>query len=352
MDFNIQERLKNLSSEDKRKMKVLGIAGLVITLLFFLIFQVIFPSDEDKEVTEIEVPNAQEVQEYNSKLDAINNKNNNVAIEDDMNKYFEKQDLTDPLQQNIYSNEDKKVDSLMNVFENENKVSKGTFYSANTQSYTKGNVSQSQPQQRSYQRETNTYSNNHNNESVSYNSNYNNQPAERKLTADEQAELRRQKRLEQLRGTNQSSQVSNQKTSTVQAVIRGSQNLKNGQSIALNNTQDMFINGVKIPKNTYIYGNVNFSSNKAEIRISSINLKGQIIPCEIEVYALNGTKGIDIKIDETTNNLKGSAVREGAEQVGGVYGRASRIVTDGLKGKATETKVTFVDNQKILLVVK
>lgn len=341
MDFNFQARLKNLSEEDRRKMKVLSIAAIVVALLFFLVFNVFFPSEAEQEVTEIQVPNAKKVDDYNSKLEAISTADHDVSYEEDMNKYFEDKNLLPEDVVDFYSNEDQKVDSLMLVFEKQNKTVHSKPSSKEAVSRPSSHISN-----QNYIQNTQTQSNFENQQARFVD--VNQEGAKEQISKEQQSELNRQKRLNELKGRNTKMQNSSK---SVGAVIRGNQNLKNGSTIIFNTTQDFNLNGVHIAKNTYINGKVNFIGNKAEVKINSINVKGQILTCDIEVYALNGTKGIDIRVDEILNDTKANVIRESTDKVGGIYGSASRIITDGIGRNARETKVTFIDNQKVLFIV-
>jgi len=342
MDFNFQERLKNLSEEDRRKIKVLSIAAIVVALLFFLVSHVFFPSENQQEVTEIQVPNAKQVDDYNSKLEAISTADHDVSYEEDMNKYFEDKNLLPEDVVDFYSNEDRKVDSLMLVFEKENKsVQSKNSLKETTSRSPSSHISNQNPIQNAQ-----TYSNFENQQARSVD--VNQEGTKKQVSKEQQSELNRQKRLNELKGNNMAMRNSSK---SIGAVIRGNQNLKNGGTIIFNTTQDFNLNGVHIAKNTYINGKVNFIANKAEVKINSVNVKGQILTCDIDVYALNGTQGIDIHVDEVLNDTKSNVIRESTDKIGGIYGSASRLITDGIGRNARETKVTFIDNQKVLFII-
>lgn len=342
MDFNFQERLKNLSEEDRRKMKVLSIAAIVVALLFFLVFNVFFPSEAEQEVSEIQVPNAKKVDDYNSKLEAISTADHDVSYQEDMNRYFEDKNLLPEDVLDFYSNEDQKVDSLMLVFEKENKTVQNK---PNLKETASGSPSYHISKQNSSQN-TQNHSNFETQQARVVN--VNQEGTIKKVSKEEQSELNRQKRLNELKGNNMAMRNNSK---SIGAVIRGNQNLKNGGTIIFNTTQDFNLNGVHIAKNTYINGKVNFIENKAQVKINSINVKGQILTCDIDVYALNGTKGIDIHVDEILNDTKSNVIRESTDKIGGIYGSASRLITDGIGRNARETKVTFIDNQKVLFII-
>ena len=56
-------------------------------------------------------------------------------------------------------------------------------------------------------------------------------------------------------------------------------------------------------------------------------------------------------MDEILNDTKANVIRESTDKIGGIYGSASRLITDGIGRNARETKVTFIDNQKVLFII-
>lgn len=342
-----------MSEDQLRKFKVLSIAGVVFILLGIGVYYMFF-KEEKKEITEIEIPEAKLTKEYNSKLDAVNRQNQNLTYEDDINKYFENANITSEVsvpsvdlfgnnKQTIYDNEEAKMDSLKKVFEKQNQQGK-------VNNIPKYNISPATQQQvssttSSYDNKTNTYT-----QQPVVNSPTTSAPKEKELTPQEKRELAREARRKELAGGSKGQQNSNLPKS-FGAMIRGTQSLKTGQLLTMISTNEFIVNGTTIPKGTNLYGAVQFSNNKADVTIQSINLKGQVIPCNLIVYSSNGTKGIDIDIDTNINQGKNNAISQGASEIGGAgYGRAVGILTDVVKGKAQELKVTFTDNQKILII--
>lgn len=337
--------LSKYNEDQIRKAKVYSIMGIVIIGLSLSVYFFLFNDDEKDTVTEIGIPQAKQVKEYESKIEAIT-RGNAVTYEDDINKYFENRDLSkvNPFvepekKETIYQNEDKKIDSLMQVFEAQNRTVQSSnttkVSSSNKTSSNQSNTIQSNPTS------NNIVQSNITNKEVK-------ESTEKVLTEKEKRELAREQRRKEL------AQGDNKKASNLpksfSASIRGTQTLRSGQLLTLVTNAEFVINNVTIPKNTNLYGAVSFSNNKAEVSITSINLNGQVIPSNLIVYSANGTKGIDIDIDANISKGRNSAVSQGASEISGNYGRAVGIVTEVIKGKAQEVKVTFTDNQKVLIV--
>lgn len=343
----IKERLSKLSPDEIRKLKFYSIVSILFALLIYVVYVFMYQG-ENKEITEMEIPDPKKIEEYNNKLNAISSQKT-VTYEEDLEQYFNKASVLSAQdsvnlslkidifsehkkKEDIYDNEDVQIDSLMKVFEKQN-----------TAQVTKKNTSTYQP------KKTNGTTPNYqinNTSEVSTLKAEKSQP--QKLTKEEEREVLRKKRLDELRGTLHSSKNNNPKT--ISASIRGNQVLKNGQLLKLITNTEFSINGFIVPVNTYLYGTVNFSNNKANVSINSINVNNQVLHCKISVYSANGTSGIDIDIDNNINKGKNTAISEGEQEISGSYGRAVGIVTSVLKGKAQETKVTFTDNQKVLLM--
>ncbi|SEA15090.1 Bacteroides conjugative transposon TraM protein [Arachidicoccus rhizosphaerae] len=81
---------------------------------------------------------------------------------------------------------------------------------------------------------------------------------------------------------------------TVQAVIAGSQTLVSGAAVKMRLTADVFINGIRIPKDNFVYGTGTVNGERLKVTISHIRFKDQIFPVDMKVYDLDGMEGIRI----------------------------------------------------------
>src|SRR5690606_24717916 len=138
---------------------------------------------------------------------------------------------------------------------------------------------------------------------------------------------------------------------TIQAVVRGTQEVKNGQTLRFQTNVEGVVNGVKIPRNTSLFGIVRVNQYRAEITVETANSSGSIVPVNLVVYSNDGLKGIPISLDESLKQGRNSAVDDVARS-GGILGKAGSVVGSVVSNKVKESSVKFIDNQKVLLIQK
>jgi len=340
MNFDLKEAWKN--EETRKKIIGISIMSAVSAGLLYLVIFVLFPSEDEgeAELTEIPLTESEEVRQYNSKLDAMNSTEpKDTTYSDALNNFFEDKPIVGT---DIYSEEDRKADSLQRVFEEQNKALSNNSYPSSPMPQT-----QAQPQQ------NRTYSNEHN-AYVPQASAGSPQQAPTYQGEQTTAEQRRRARLESLKGGQFSVSNENVQSRTasqsVKAVIRGTQTKKMGESVTIKTTEDFSLKNQTIKANTYLYGKLNVSNARATINITSINNKGNIIPCNITVYGLDGLEGLPIQ-NSTIGTATEALEDEARTQVGGIYGKVGRVLGN-MVDRDRDFKTTFLDNQKIILSVK
>lgn len=80
----------------------------------------------------------------------------------------------------------------------------------------------------------------------------------------------------------------------VQAVVAETQVVVNGSTVKMQLGQDIYINGKKIPKSTYVFGTASLKGERLTIEITSIRHGNSLFPVELKVYDLDGLDGIYI----------------------------------------------------------
>jgi len=95
----------------------------------------------------------------------------------------------------------------------------------------------------------------------------------------------------------------------VQAVVAETQVVVNGSTVKMQLGQDIYINGKKIPKNTYVFGTASLKGERLTIEITSIRHGNSLFPVELKVYDLDGLDGIYIPGAINRDVAKSSADR-------------------------------------------
>jgi conjugative transposon TraM protein len=80
----------------------------------------------------------------------------------------------------------------------------------------------------------------------------------------------------------------------IEAVIHETQTLVNGSTVKLRLVSDIYINGVLIPKDHFLFGLASLNGERLQVTISSIRYQHSLFPVELSVYDLDGISGIYI----------------------------------------------------------
>lgn len=95
----------------------------------------------------------------------------------------------------------------------------------------------------------------------------------------------------------------------VSAVIHENQTIVNGSTVKLRLTDDIYVNGVLIPKDNFIYGLASLNGERLTIQIDGIRYHNSLYPVSLSVYDLDGLDGIYIPGAISRNISKSSADR-------------------------------------------
>jgi conjugative transposon TraM protein len=97
----------------------------------------------------------------------------------------------------------------------------------------------------------------------------------------------------------------------IRALVHGEyRNIKTGAIVKFRIIDEFTIDGVHIPKNTFVYGQLSFSSTRAMIRIENIQYRNTIIPFNASIYDQDGFEGL-----YTPDNIVDEAKRKVANDV-------------------------------------
>lgn len=103
--------------------------------------------------------------------------------------------------------------------------------------------------------------------------------------------------------------VARNQENAVQATVAENQTVTNGSTVKMSLGQEIYINGNKIPKNTYVYGTASLKGERLAIEITAIRHGNSLYPVELSVYDLDGLGGIYIPGAINRDVAKASADR-------------------------------------------
>ncbi|MBC9797581.1 conjugative transposon protein TraM [Sinomicrobium weinanense] len=93
----------------------------------------------------------------------------------------------------------------------------------------------------------------------------------------------------------------------VAAVIHETQSLMAGSTVKLRLTQDIYIEGVRIPKGHFVFGTAEISGERLDIAVDGIRYQNSLFPVELIVYSMDGIQGLHIPGAITRKVAKESA---------------------------------------------
>jgi conjugative transposon TraM protein len=86
----------------------------------------------------------------------------------------------------------------------------------------------------------------------------------------------------------------NTRQNCIEAIIPETEVLVSGATVKLRLLKDVFVGGIKIPKDEFIYGTASLNSERLRISVNSIRYQDNILPVSLSVYDLDGIAGIYI----------------------------------------------------------
>lgn len=95
----------------------------------------------------------------------------------------------------------------------------------------------------------------------------------------------------------------------VEAIIHETQTIVNGSTVKFRLMNDIFINGIKIPKDNFLFGTASLKGERLTINISSIRYNNSLFPVNLSVYDMDGLVGIYIPGAINRDVAKASADR-------------------------------------------
>lgn len=95
----------------------------------------------------------------------------------------------------------------------------------------------------------------------------------------------------------------------VSAVVHEDQTIVSGSTIKLRLSDDIYINGILIPEDNFIYGLASLNGERLTIKIDGIRYRNSLFPVSLSVYDMDGVDGIYIPGAISRDVAKSSADR-------------------------------------------
>lgn len=146
--------------------------------------------------------------------------------------------------------------------------------------------------------------------------------------------------------------------SVIHAVIPDKPTLISGARVRLRLDDDITVHGLVVPKNTFVWGISNFSGQRMNIHISTIEFRGHVLPVSLSVYDLDGLPGVnapgtaerDVAKQSTDQAIQSLSLATMDESVGAQAATASIQAAKTLVGqKIRVVKISVPDNYRVIL---
>lgn len=153
---------------------------------------------------------------------------------------------------------------------------------------------------------------------------------------------------------------------SIRACVNQTVTLTSGREVQIRLLEPMQAGNILIPANSIITGACRIGSERMEVTVNSIQYAGNIIPVELQVYDLDGQRGISVP-----NSDEIKAAKEIASQMAQSAGSSITITDDAgsqfaadigksliqgasqyVSKKMSVVKVTLKANHKLLLLPK
>ncbi len=141
---------------------------------------------------------------------------------------------------------------------------------------------------------------------------------------------------EQKRILLQTGQRTYQESTEIKAKIISTGEVKAGQTVRLMLQEKAILNFKVIPSGTTISGVVSFNQNRMNINFSTIRLKNEIIKVNLDLYAMDGLKGLPIGGENYTKESEDEGINEAISKTG----RIGRIVGSVAKSVRREKEIS------------
>jgi len=147
-------------------------------------------------------------------------------------------------------------------------------------------------------------------------------------------------------------------SNTIKAIVAENQTLVTGATIKLLLQQDIFIKGLVVAKNSFIYGTVSLSNERLKVSISSVRAGNNILPVSLEAYDMDGLAGIyvpgsisrDVAKQSADESMNGIGLTTLDPSIGAQAASAGIQAAKSLIGKKVKlVKVTVRAGYQLLL---
>lgn len=155
-----------------------------------------------------------------------------------------------------------------------------------------------------------------------------------------------------------------ERSPTIRACIAQTQVIREGSMVALRLLEEVSIDGVRLPRNTPLYGAATISGARLKVEVRSVEYAGRIFAVEATAYDLDGQPGLNIPDSRERRAAKealASIGRDVGMSVNVTRSAGQQVVSELSRGalqattryaaeKLKEVKITLKANHQLLLI--
>lgn len=130
----------------------------------------------------------------------------------------------------------------------------------------------------------------------------------------------------------------------IPVVIHEDQAVKEGQQVKLRLLKEITADGITIPANTILYAICQLSDDRLRLTVRSLQLGGQLIPLDLDVYDTDGSPGINVP-GLSQNSQVGGQIRSSAIQainVPSIGGLGNTVLSSARMGASQSLRQTTI----------
>lgn len=160
-------------------------------------------------------------------------------------------------------------------------------------------------------------------------------------------------------GLGNANNSSSAEPNAIGAVVHQNQTLVTGATVKLRLLSDIYVNGVRIPKNNFIFGVASINGERLNISINSVRFQNSLFPVSLSAFDLDGLSGIYIP-GAIERDASKDAAAQGLQGVDystldpSITAQAASAAVTGAKGllskKIRLVKVNIKANYRVLLL--
>lgn len=126
----------------------------------------------------------------------------------------------------------------------------------------------------------------------------------------------------------------------IPVVVHEDQAIHDGQQVKLRLLKEITADGVTIPANTILYAICQLSDDRLRLTVRSLQLGGQLIPLDLDVYDTDGSMGVNVpglsQNSQVGGQLRSSAIQ--GVQVPGLGGLGNTVLNSARMGASQSAR--------------